>query len=139
MCKQESSSDNSTKMYTRKYLVIIETTISDFRTSFYISAIKNLAFHLTPVHILGTNDCGTMQRTAFEQCELFQDIPFCRDYDERVVTRFSHQIKLESYGGNRSVSIEGIAFENFSAFTKTYMNSTTPSNQRHKVFHSFLI
>ena len=40
MCKQESSPDKSTKMYTRKELVMMETTISDFRTSFYIPAIK---------------------------------------------------------------------------------------------------
>ena len=34
--------------------------------------------------------------------------------------------------------IEGIALENFSAFTKAYINSTTPSRQRHAVFHSLL-
>ena len=36
MCKQESSPDKSTKIYTRKELVMMETTISDFHTSFYI-------------------------------------------------------------------------------------------------------
>ena len=39
MCKQESSSDKSTKIYTRKELVMTETTISEFHTSFYIPAI----------------------------------------------------------------------------------------------------
>ena len=34
ICKQKSSSDESTKIYTRKELVITETTISDFHTSF---------------------------------------------------------------------------------------------------------
>ena len=36
------------------------------------------------------------------------------------------------------MSIEGIALENFSALQKDGINSTTPSRQRHAVFHSFL-
>ena len=55
MCKQESSSEKYTKIYTRKELLI-----SDFNTSFYIPAIKKLAFHLPNVRILGTNNCGEM-------------------------------------------------------------------------------
>ena len=40
MCKQESLPDKSTKIYTRKELVMMETTISYFHTSFYIPAIQ---------------------------------------------------------------------------------------------------
>ena len=58
MCKQESLPDKSTKIYTRKELVIMETTIYDFHTSFYIPAIQKLDFHLPYVRILGTNHCG---------------------------------------------------------------------------------
>ena len=36
------------------------------------------------------------------------------------------------------MSIEGIVLEHFSALPKAYINSTTPSRQRHAVFHSFL-
>ena len=36
------------------------------------------------------------------------------------------------------MSIEGIALEIFSALPKADINSTTPSCQRHAVFHSFL-
>ena len=105
MCKQESSSDKSTKIYTRKELVRMETTISDFHTRLYIPSIQKLAFHLPHVIILGTNHCGEMQHTAFKQRELFQDV-LCRcDYAERVVASFSNQIKSEYYGRNRSVSI----------------------------------
>ena len=94
MYKQESSSDNSTKIYTKKELVMMETTISGFNTSFYIPAIQKLAFHLPHVRILGTNHCGAMRRTAFKQRELFQDV-LCRcDYAERVVASFSHKIQL---------------------------------------------
>ena len=35
MCKQDSSSEQSTKIYTRKEIVMMETTISKFHTSFY--------------------------------------------------------------------------------------------------------
>ena len=138
MCKQESSPDESTKINTRKELVMTETIISDFHTSFYILAIQKLAFNLPHVHILGTNHCGEMQRTDFKRRELFQDVLCCRDYADMVVSIFAHQIQSEYYGGNRSVSIEGIALEFFSALPTLDINSTTPSRQRHVVFHSVL-
>ena len=105
MCKQESLPDKSTKVYTRKELVMMETSISDFHTSFYKPAIHKLAFHLPHVRILGTNHCGELRRTAFKRRELFQDVIFRRDYAERVVASFANQIQSEYYGGNRSVSI----------------------------------
>ena len=109
MCEQESLPDKSTKIYTRKELVIMETTISDFNTSFYIPTIQKLAYHLPHVRILGTNHCGEMRRTAFKRHELLQYVLCRRDYAERVVASFANQIQSEYYGGNRSVSIEGIA------------------------------
>ena len=73
---------------------MMETKISYFHTSFYIPDIQNLAFQLPHMRILGTNHCGEMQRTAFKQCELFQDV-LCRlDYAERVFARFANQIQL---------------------------------------------
>ena len=93
MCKQESSPDKSTKIYIRKELLMMDTTISDFHTSFYIPAIQKLDFHLPHVCILGTNHCGEMRRTAFKRRELFQDVICCRDYDERLVARFANQIQ----------------------------------------------
>ena len=59
---------------------MMETTISDFHTSFYIPAIHKLAFHLSYVRILGTNHCGELGRTAFKRRELFQDVLSRRDY-----------------------------------------------------------
>ena len=78
------------------------------------------------MHILGTNHCGEMLRTAFKRRELFQDLLCRRDYAERVVTSFAHQIQSEYYGVNISVSIEGIALENVSALSKADINSSTP-------------
>ena len=74
MCEQEYLPDSSTKIYTRKELVMTETTIYDFHTSFYIPAIQNLDFHLPHVRILGTNHCCAMQRTSFKWRESFQSV-----------------------------------------------------------------
>ena len=117
---------------------MMEETISGFHTSFYIPDIQKLAFHLPHVHLLGTNNCGAMRLTAFKQRELFQDVLCHRDYAEREVASFDHKIKSQFYGGNKSVSIEGIELKHFSALPTADINSTTPSHQRHAVFHYFL-
>ena len=61
----------------------------------------------------------------------------CRDYDERVVFSFPHKIQPEYYGGNRSVSIEDIVLEHFSALPKSGINASKKSCPRHAVFHYF--
>ena len=80
-----------------------------------------------------------MQRTAFKRRELFQDLLCRRDYAERVVAGFSNQIQSEYYGGNRSVSIEGIVLENFIAAPQKDIKSYTLAFPRHAVFHSFYL
>ena len=72
---------------------MMETKISDFHTSFYISAIQKLSFHLPHVRILGTKNCGEIRRTDFKRCELFQDVISRHNYAERVVENFTHQIQ----------------------------------------------
>ena len=117
---------------------MIETEIYDFHTRYYIPAIQKLAFLLPHVCILGKNHCGEMRCTAFKRCESFQDV-LCRlDYSERVVANFTNKIQSEYYGGNISVSIEGIALEHFSEAPKEYIKSSTISRQHHAVFHYFL-
>ena len=95
MCKQESPLYAFRKIYTRKELVMMDTTISDFNTSVYILAIQKLAFHLPHVRILGTSHCGKMRHTAFKRRELFQYVLCRRDYSERVVASFNNQIQSE--------------------------------------------
>ena len=56
----------------------------------------------------------------------------------RVVASFANQIKSEEYGGKISVSIEVIALGHFSLASQADINSTSPSCQRHAVFHYFL-
>ena len=97
----------------------METTISNFRTSFYISAIQRSAFHLPHVRILCTNHCGELQRTALKRRELFQYVLCPCEYDERLVTRFTHQIQSKYYRENISVYIEGITLEHFSTLSKS--------------------
>ena len=46
---------------------MMETTISNFHTSFYIPEIQNLVFRIPHVQILGTNHCGDYRRTAFKR------------------------------------------------------------------------
>ena len=93
MCKEDSSTDKSTKIYTRKELEMMETKLSDFHTSFYIPAIQKLDFYLPQVRILGANHCGEMRRKSFKRSELFQDVLYRRDYSERAVARFANKIQ----------------------------------------------
>ena len=78
------------------------------------SITSKLEFHLSNVRILGTHYCGKKIREAFK-CWSKQQVVLCwRDYVERIVYSFSHQIQSEYYGGNRYLSIKGIALEYFS-------------------------
>ena len=72
---------------------MMETTIYNFYTSFYIPAIQKLAFHIPRVQILGMNHCGDSRRTAFKRLESFQYVLCRRYYADRVVASFSHQIQ----------------------------------------------
>ena len=66
-CQQDTAWGQSTKINTIKELVMMDTTISNFHTSFYIPAIKKLAFHIPHVQILGRNHCGDYCRTYFKR------------------------------------------------------------------------
>ena len=103
----------------------METTISNFRTSFYIPAIKKLAFDITHVQIMGTNHCGDSRRAAFKRRKPFQDVLCPRDYAESIVASSAHQIHSEYYGGNRSVSFKGVALEHLNALPQTEIKLST--------------
>ena len=100
----------------------METIISNFRTSFYIPDIHKLVFHIPHVQIMGTNQCGEYCQTSFKRRKSFQDVLCRRDYDERLVASFYHQIQSEYCNGNISKSIEGIALEHFNALPQTEIN-----------------
>ena len=95
-------------IYTRREIVMMETTISNFHTSVYIPEIQKLAFHISHLQILGTSNCVDYIWTAIKRCESFQDMICRRDYAERGVAIFDHQIQSEYDGENISLSIGGI-------------------------------
>ena len=68
-CQQDTDSRQPTKIYTRKKLVMMETTIYIFHTSFYIQKIQKLAFHIPHVQILGITHCGDSRLTASKRCK----------------------------------------------------------------------
>ena len=72
---------------------MMETTISNFHTTFYIPSIQKLAIHITHVQIIGTNHCGDSCQTAFKRHESFQDVLCRREYSERIVVSSSHLIQ----------------------------------------------
>ena len=76
---------------------MIETKISNFHKSFYIPEIQKLEFNIPHVQIMGTNHCCESSRTAFKRRKSFQYGICHRDYADRVVTTFPHQIKSEYY------------------------------------------
>ena len=88
---------------------------------------------------MGTNHCGEYCQTAFKYRKSFQDVLCLLDYADRLVASFPHKIQSGYYGGNRSVFIEGITLEHFSALPMTGISSSTKSCPRHPVFHYFFI
>ena len=96
-----------------------------------------MKFHIPDVKILSTNHCGDYFRTAFKRRESFQDVLCHHAYADRVVGISPHEIQTEYNGGNRSVYIEGIALEHFSALTETGITSSKRMCPHHAVFHSF--
>ena len=118
---------------------MIQRTISDFRISFYIPEIQNLAFHLPCICILGAHHCGNTHSEEFKHCEYFQDALCCCDYAEQVVASFAHQIQSEYHGVNICVSIEVIVLEQFSDTKHPLQLFTPQSRTRHSMFHSFFM
>ena len=70
--EQDTESEKSTKIYTRKEPLMMETTISNFHTSFYIPDIHKLAFHIPHVQILGTNHCSAFVKLRLNTVNNFK-------------------------------------------------------------------
>ena len=59
----------------------------------YIPAIQKLEFHFTHVRILRTHHCGKERHGEFKRRGNLHDVLCRRDYIERVVSSFDHQIQ----------------------------------------------
>ena len=109
-----------------------------FHEKFYIPAIQKLEFHLPHVRIFGNHYCAKERCGEFKCQGNLHDVLCRRDYAERVVSSFAHQIKSEYYGGNRSLFIEGISLEHFSELHHSSPFLASDNVSHHAVFHSFL-
>ena len=94
MCKQESSSEKSTKIYTRKELVIAETKNLVFVPVSTYQPLKVSLSLTTCAHTwyksLWLNATHSLQTSRIISIFLCR-----RDYAERVVASFSNQIQSE--------------------------------------------
>ena len=66
------------------------------------------------IHILSNYHCDNTLHETFKRCGYFKYVLCLHDYVEWEIASFAHQTQSEYYVWNRSVSIEGIALENFS-------------------------
>ena len=72
LCLQDPASMPPAKVYIKKDLAMMETSIADFHTNFYITAIQKLSFHIPHVHILGTHHCVNTRHKTFKAVDCFK-------------------------------------------------------------------
>ena len=72
---------------------MMETTISNSCTSIFIPEIQKLEFNIQYIPVLGMNHFGDSRLTTFKRRESSQYFLCRRDYADRVVASFSHQIQ----------------------------------------------
>ena len=70
--------------------------------------MQNIVVQLPHVHTIGTNYCDNTRRESFKGFSTKQDVLCHRDYDERAVASFAHQIQPGYYCGNISGSTDVI-------------------------------
>ena len=78
----------------------MDTSIAHFHENFYIKAIKNLTFHFSYVHILGTRNCDKELCEAFQRKGSYQYVKRKFDRKDNLVASFNNQIQYEYYGGD---------------------------------------
>ena len=113
LCNDEPNETKRGKVHKRKMLVLKERIIAEFHKNFYKPVIQKLAFHLPHVRMLGTNNCGKMCREYFKARQDKKDVITRRDYAEQLTEKFPVQIQCQHFGGNRSLSMEGVAVQHF--------------------------
>ena len=90
-----------------------ECNIADFHQSLYKPIIQKLSFHLPHVRIFGTNRCDKMRKEALIARQDKKDVVKRRDYAERFTEKMHVQIQCQHFGGNRSLSMKGVAVQHF--------------------------
>ena len=131
LCLQDPATMSPGKLYTIKNLAVVENIYCLFSRKFQYSINKKLEFHLPHVHILGTHYRGNTHQEAFKSCRANWYVLCQFDYAEKVVSSFTHPVQSKYYGGNWSISIEGISLEHFSAPTQTETAETPHHTHTH--------
>ena len=94
---------------------------------------------MSRVHILGTHNCGKERFESFKRRIKQHGLLCWRDYSERILSRFAHQIQSEYYCGNCSVYIEGVSLDHSSASNQANSQLISETVSRQAVFCSFLL
>ena len=104
----------------------METFIAQFHQKLYFSAIQNLAFNFTNVHILGVHNFVKIFIKAFQSKGFYQYVKCFCGYSECFVASFSHQIK----SGSRYLSMGVLLLNHYcdqQHIVRTYVHTNTTS------------
>jgi len=110
-CRNKNEQSMIGKVYKRKELVLLTESVSNFHQNYYKPAIEKLAYHLAHVKILGTNHIGLTRREALSMRHEKKDIKVQHDFVDILVAAFLTEIHSEQFGGNQTLSMEGLAME----------------------------
>ena len=80
---------------------------------FYIPTIEKLSFHLAHVRIIGSMECGKTINDFFHNNASKNNIKSKKYYAEKSRETNGIEIQSQHWGGNRKLSMEGIAIEYF--------------------------
>ena len=83
-----------------------------FHELFYITSIEKLSFNLSHVIILGSMECGKTRNYCYHNAPK-NNIMLKKYYAEKFSETTSIEIQIQLWGGNRQLSMEGIAVEYF--------------------------
>ena len=92
----------------KKCFVYSKEVIDVLHEIFYIPTIGKLSFHLDHVRILGSMECGNAKKYFPHVNALRRFIKLKKDYGVIFI-----EIQSQHWGGNRQLSMEGIAVEYF--------------------------
>ena len=90
LCSATPQTEPKAKIYTRKELVMMETSIYDFHTILYIPSIKNISFNVPHVCTIATHQYENTAPKKLNFCGYFHDVLCCSNYVELVVASFAH-------------------------------------------------
>ena len=98
-CKLWGSSTDSIgteKTYTRKELVMMETSIVDFHQQFHIPAIQTFVLHLLDVHTIGTHHCGNLLLNSLNRRSVYHNVLCHRYCAELLLASFCTKLNLNT-------------------------------------------